>query len=256
MSDRKNPKVVVMGAGMTGILVAIKLKEMGINDFVVLEKCESVGGTWRENTYPGVACDVPSHAYTYSFELNPDWSNHFPSGKEIHQYFQKIFEKYGIDKHTHFNEAVTGCEYNEDTQQWTVTSSQNNTYVADLVFSATGILHQIRLPDIDGLDSFAGATFHTARWDHDVELTGKRVGIIGTGSTAIQAIAGLATLLQPFLPFTSPRAWALAGCEGEIEAAGWQRTPVAASTPLPEPAPLFRKLDDSLVDEEEARLGQ
>ena len=190
-NTRKNPSVVIIGAGMTGLQLVIKLRDIGITDITVLEKTYTIGGTWRENTYPGVACDVPSHAYTYSFEPNPDWSMHFPPGAEIYQYFKKVFYKYGINFVTRFNEAVTSCVYNDSSQKWTVKSSQGNTYEADFLFSATGILHQPMLPDISGIDNFSGAKFHTSRWDHSVDLKGKRVGVIGTGSTATQVISAL-----------------------------------------------------------------
>lgn len=187
-AGRLDPSVVIIGAGMTGILLAIKLKEAGISNITVLEKASTLGGTWRENTYPGVACDVPSHAYTYSFEPNPDWNCRFPSGEEIYQYFKHVFYKYGVDRCTRFNEGVNSCVYSETDQggYWTVKTNQGNTLQADLLFAATGILHQPSLPDIPGRDSFSGPAFHTARWDHSVDLEGKRIGIIGTGSTSAQ----------------------------------------------------------------------
>jgi cation diffusion facilitator CzcD-associated flavoprotein CzcO len=189
MGDRRNPSVVVIGAGMTGLLLVKELRDAGITDVILLEKANTVGGTWRENTYPGVACDVPSHAYTYSFEPNPDWSNFFPAGDEIQAYFEKVFYKYGIDTCTRFNEAVTSCVYTDG--RWIVKTSQDNTYEADILIAATGMLHRPAYPDIPGLDSFAGPAFHTARWDHDVDFKGKRIGVIGTGSTACQVIPEL-----------------------------------------------------------------
>lgn len=188
--------MVVIGAGMTGILLVIKLREAGIRKITLLEKAADLGGTWRENTYPGVACDVPSHAYTYSFEPNPDWNCRFPSGSEIQEYFRHVFKKYEVDKHTRFNEAVNSCRYNDSVEggQWTVTTSQGNTLQADLLFAATGMLHHPVLPDITGLDTFAGPAFHTARWDHSIELEGKRIGIIGTGSTGAQVAPELIKL--------------------------------------------------------------
>ncbi len=190
--DRQNPSVIVIGTGMTGLQLVIKLRDAGITTITVLEKRDGLGGTWRENTYPGVACDVPSHAYTYSFEPNPDWSNYFPSGEEIHNYFTKVFYKYGIDACTRFDEAVTHCSYQSG--RWTVKTSQGNTYVSDLLFCATGILHEPAFPDYPGLDTFEGTMFHTARWDHSVDLKGKRIGVIGVGSTAAQAIPELIDL--------------------------------------------------------------
>ncbi len=189
--DKQNPSVVIIGAGMTGIGLVIKLREAGIRDIVMLEKADSIGGTWRENTYPGVACDVPSHAYTYSFEPNPDWSDFFACGAEIHKYFEKVYYKYGVNHDTHLNEAVTSCVYNDDTETWTVKTSKDNTYEADLLFSAAGILHKPAYPDIEGLDSYQGIAMHSARWDHSVDMKGKRIGVIGTGSSAAQLIPEL-----------------------------------------------------------------
>lgn len=190
--NRRDPSVVVIGAGMTGILLVIKLREAGISNITLLEKKGSIGGTWRENTYPGVACDVPAHAYTYSFEPNPDWSSRFAPGDEIREYFTRVFYKYGVDRCTRFSEAVTGCVYEDG--QWTVRTSQGNAYRADLLFAATGMLHQPVIPDFPGRDSFAGAQFHSARWDHSVELAGKRIGVVGTGSSGTQLIPELVGL--------------------------------------------------------------
>jgi len=188
-NNRQIPSVVIIGAGMTGIGLVIKLKQAGINNITLLEKAETVGGTWRENRYPGVACDVPSHAYTYSFEPNPEWSNFFAYGPEIHDYFKKVYFKYGVDKHTHLNEGVTSCVYQNN--QWTVKTTQNKTYVADFLFSAAGILHKPAYPDINGLNNFGGVAMHTARWDKSIDMKGKRIGVIGTGSTAAQCIPEL-----------------------------------------------------------------
>lgn len=187
--NKKDPSVVIIGAGMTGMLLVIKLREMGITNITLLEKKENVGGTWRENTYPGVACDVPAHAYTYSFAPNPEWSGLIAPGDEIHRYFIKVFEDYEVGKNTRFNEAVTSCVYNDG--EWTVKTSQDNTYKADLVFSATGLLHKPVTPDFPGMDTFKGAKFHSAEWDHNVKLKGRRIGVIGTGSTAAQIIPEL-----------------------------------------------------------------
>ncbi|MAZ89586.1 MAG: monooxygenase [Cellvibrionaceae bacterium] len=188
-TPKRNPSVVIIGAGMTGILLTIKLHEAGITDITILEKKEKIGGTWRENTYPGVACDVPAHLYSYSFEPNPEWSNRYASGDEIQAYFEKVSRKYNVLERVRFNEAVTDAEYSRG--KWTVESSVGNTYEADFLISATGILHHPFKPDFDGQESFKGAMFHTAEWDHSVDLKGKRVGIIGTGSTATQIICEL-----------------------------------------------------------------
>ena len=187
---QRNPTVAVIGAGMTGLLMAIKLRDAGVRDVVVFEKKEELGGTWRENTYPGVACDVPSHMYTYSFEPNPNWSNFFARGPEIKKYFEHVADKYDVRKYIHFNEAVTDAKYQAG--KWFVKTSQAKDYVFDFVISATGILHHPAIPEIEGLDTFKGNKFHTAQWDHSVHTgKGARVGVIGTGSTAAQAIPEL-----------------------------------------------------------------
>jgi len=189
VKQKRNPTVIVIGAGMTGMLMAIRLREAGVEDIVVLEKKDKVGGTWRENTYPGVACDIPAHMYTYSFEPNPEWSHRFARGDEIQDYFERVSRKYGLNSVIHFNEGVTSAHFEDG--QWQVETSQNKRYQADFLISATGILHHPAYPDIEGRERFKGASFHTAEWDHSVKLEGKRIGVIGTGSTACQAIPEL-----------------------------------------------------------------
>lgn len=185
----RKPSVAIIGAGMSGILLAIKLEEAGISDFTILEKKDDLGGTWRENTYPGVACDIPAPMYTYSFEPNTEWKHRFAHGPEILAYFRRIADKYGVRSRIRFNEAVVSCVYERG--QWTVETSQGTRLVVDFVIAATGILHHPAKPDIEGLTSFRGASFHTAEWDHGVDLEKKRIGVIGTGSTAAQVIPEL-----------------------------------------------------------------
>ncbi|TGM43499.1 NAD(P)/FAD-dependent oxidoreductase [Leptospira levettii] len=182
----RDPKVVIIGAGMTGILLAIEFNRIGVKDITILEKKHDLGGTWRENTYPGVACDIPAHMYTYSFAPNPEWSHRFAHGDEIQSYFKRVSDEYKITPQIHFNEAVTEASYQNG--KWTTKTSKGNTYVSDFLISATGILHHPAKPNILGLESFKGNCFHTAEWDHSVNLEGKRIGIIGTGSTAAQVI--------------------------------------------------------------------
>ncbi len=188
-NNKDNPSVLVIGAGMTGIMLVIKLREAGINNVTLLEKKDSVGGTWRENTYPGVACDVPSHAYTYSFAPNPQWSSLFAPGHEIHKYFDRVSKEYSVQDCIRFNEGVTRCDYSNG--KWMVESSRGNRYEVDLLFAATGMLHKPVVPDISGKDSFKGEQFHSAEWDHSTELKGKRIAVIGTGSSAAQLIPEL-----------------------------------------------------------------
>ncbi len=186
---KRTPSVVIIGSGMTGILIYIKLKEAGINDIQLFEKKASVGGTWRENTYPGLTCDIPANFYAYSFAPNPDWTQTFATGEELKRYFEGVSDRYGVTRNINFNEEVIDAWF--DGKKWQVKTSKGTELSADFVFAATGILHKPVKPDIDGLASFNGDCFHTAEWDHSVDLQGKRVGIIGTGSTSAQVCSEL-----------------------------------------------------------------
>jgi cation diffusion facilitator CzcD-associated flavoprotein CzcO len=198
-------RVIVIGAGMAGILSAIKLREAGIGDIVVFEKADRLGGTWRENTYPGIACDVPSHLYSYSFALNPDWSRSFSDGAEIEAYFERVAEEHGVIPLIRFGQEVTGCEWRDG--RWHLSTAAGTEDEADVVIAATGVLHHPRYPDIDGLEDFAGACFHSARWDHDVTLDGARVGVIGTGSTAVQITGALVDRVAHLSLFQRTAQW-------------------------------------------------
>lgn len=186
---KRKPKVAVIGAGMSGMLAAIKLRERGVEDIVILEKADRVGGTWRDNTYPGLSCDVPAHMYTYTFEPNPEWSHRYAHGGEIYKYFENVADKYDLKKHIRFNSEVTSARYERG--KWFLKTVDGELHIVDIVIGATGVLHHPRYPDIEGLDTFAGDMFHTARWNHDIDLAGKKVGIIGTGSTATQIVPSI-----------------------------------------------------------------
>ncbi len=182
-------RVVIIGAGMSGILAAIKLQEADIDDFTIYEKADRLGGTWRENTYAGVACDVPSHLYSYSFAQNPDWSHRFSPGAEIQAYFEDVAHEYRVDRRIQYGKEISRCRF--EGGRWQIETSDGTTDQADFVIAATGVLHHPAYPDIEGLDTFEGVQFHSARWNHDVPLAGKRVGVVGTGSTAIQITSAL-----------------------------------------------------------------
>lgn len=210
MTDERQgdePRFAIIGAGMAGILSAIKLTEAGLTDFTVYEKGDELGGTWRENTYPGVACDVPSHLYSYSFDLNPDWSHRFAGGDEIRAYFERCARQHDVEKYVRLGDPVTALEYVDG--RWNVTTAAGVTDRVDVVIAATGVLHHPRYPDIEGLDRFEGAMFHSARWDHDVELDGARVGIIGTGSTAVQITGAIADRVGHLDLFQRTPQWVL-----------------------------------------------
>lgn len=190
MSTNRELRVVIVGAGMAGILAAVKLREAGIENIVVYEKADRIGGTWRENTYPGLTCDVPAHSYTYSFEPSPDWSSYLAPGGEIQAYFERVVKKYGLGEVIRFNQELARCEFSEG--QWHLEMKNGLKDSADFVIAATGVLHYINYPDIPGLASFRGALMHSAKWDHSVPLEGKRIGIIGNGSTGVQIVSALA----------------------------------------------------------------
>lgn len=182
---------LIVGAGFGGLCAAIKLDESGERDFVVIEKDSDVGGTWHINTYPGAECDVPSQLYSYSFALNPDWSKVYSPQQEIWAYTKRVAEQAGVLDRFVFDTAVQDAHWDAEQQRWLVATT-NGTYAARTLISASGGLSEPSLPDIEGIESFAGATFHTARWDHDVDLAGKRVAVIGTGASAIQLVPEVA----------------------------------------------------------------
>lgn len=200
-------RFIVIGAGMSGILSAIRLKEAGQTDFVVYEKGSSIGGTWRENRYPGLTCDVPAHCYTYSFAPHADWSAFYAPGPEIKAYFEKVIDDFAVRDFIRLNHEVTACEW--DGSRWQVTLADGTRDSADIVIAASGVLHHINDPAIPGKESFAGAMFHSARWDDRVALEGKRIGIIGNGSTGVQIVTALADVASALVHFQRSPQWVM-----------------------------------------------
>jgi cation diffusion facilitator CzcD-associated flavoprotein CzcO len=198
----------VIGAGMAGVLAAIKLKQRG-EDFTVFEKAAKIGGTWRENRYPGLTCDVPAHAYTYSFEPYAEWQAFYATGAEIQTYFEQVVAKYGIGPHIRFNAEVTAVEWDEASAQWTVTTVDGQSEQFDTVIAASGVLHHPRLPEIEGLESFEGPAFHTARWDDSAPIEGARVGLIGSGSTGIQIVTAINKVVDKLVHFQRSPQWVM-----------------------------------------------
>ncbi len=203
----RTPDVVIIGAGMSGILSAVRLHEAGIDSYTVYEKAASVGGTWRDNTYPGLSCDVPAHMYTYSFESNPDFSHRFAMGPEIRQYFERVAKEYDVLPKVKFNKELVSAKYVDN--KWHMKTQDGDEVIADIVISACGVLHHPYTPGIEGLDTFAGTKFHTGRWDHGVDLAGKKVGIIGTGSTSVQVIPAIIDKVGHLSVFQRTPQWIL-----------------------------------------------
>jgi cation diffusion facilitator CzcD-associated flavoprotein CzcO len=202
--------VLVIGAGFAGLCMAIKLQEHDEPDFLVVERGPDVGGTWRDNTYPGAACDVPSQLYSFSFARNPSWSRSFSPQPEIQSYIQRVAERSGVLDRFRFGTELEEARWDETAQLWHVRTSAGE-LTADVVVSAAGALSDPRLPDIDGIDGFEGTVFHSARWDHAQDLTGRRVAVIGTGASAIQIVPEIAEqaahldVYQRTAPWVMPR---------------------------------------------------
>jgi len=198
---------VVVGAGFSGIATGIHLRRAGIHRFVILEKGAGVGGTWRENTYPGAACDVPSHLYSFSFEPNPSWSRAYGTQAEILAYLERCATRYGLRSHLRFGTEVTGAAFDEARARWTVTTRDGDTYRARALVLGNGALHVPAYPDIPGLDRFAGPRFHSATWDHGADLAGKRIGVVGTGASTIQFVPEIAPAAARLHVFQRTAPW-------------------------------------------------
>ncbi len=184
--------VLIVGAGFGGIGLAIRLDKAGISDFLILEKTGDVGGTWRDNSYPGAACDVPSHLYSFSFEPRAEWSSRYSPQAEIHDYIRHCATKYHLNPRIHFDTEISLAEFDEDSGLWHVTTTDGRQYRARSLVTACGQLNRPVYPSIPGLDTFAGEAFHSARWRHDIDLEGKEVAVIGTGASAIQFVPQIA----------------------------------------------------------------
>ncbi len=200
--------VLVIGAGFYGLLMGIKLLAAGITNFVICDKADSIGGTWRDNRYPGVGCDIPSQQYCYSFALNPDWSHRFSPGAEIRQYLEDVADRFQLRPHLRWGHEVVATVWTGD--GWQVTFASGATWHATIIVAATGVLHHPAYPNIPGLEQFAGPVIHTARWKNDVTLDGKRIGIIGTGTSAAQVIPAIVDRVARLTVFQRTPNWVIA----------------------------------------------
>jgi cation diffusion facilitator CzcD-associated flavoprotein CzcO len=201
-------RVAIVGAGFSGLGMAIRLEQAGMHDFVVLERRADVGGTWYDNSYPGCQCDVPSHLYSFSFEPNPDWSRTFSCQPEIWAYLRRCAERHGLIDHIRFDHELLGAAWCEDERRWRLETSRGP-LAAEVVISAVGGLSEPSTPALEGLDRFQGASFHTAQWDHEHELAGERVAVIGTGASAIQVIPKIQPRVGRLRVFQRTPPWVL-----------------------------------------------
>ena len=208
--DRTHHDVIVIGTGFAGLGMAIKLKASRNDDFVVLEQADGVGGTWRANTYPGCACDVQSHLYSFSFEPNPEWSRMFARQPEIRAYLEHCTDKYGVRPHIRFNSAVTGARFDQAEKIWHVEVNGGETvHTARVVVAGFGPLSRPEYPQIEGIESFEGEAFHSAEWREEIDLRGKRVAVVGTGASAIQFVPEIAGEVAQLHLFQRTPPWVL-----------------------------------------------
>jgi len=199
-------RVAIIGAGLGGIGAGIRLRGAGVTDFVILERAASVGGTWRDNTYPGCACDIPSHLYSFSFAPNPDWSHSFSRQPEIWRYLEDVTDRYHLRRHLAFGTEVIRADWEAAPARWRLRTSRGE-ITADVVICAPGPLSEPSLPDVPGLASFSGEVFHSARWNHDFDLAGQRVAVIGTGASSIQIVPEIQPVVQRLVLFQRTPAW-------------------------------------------------
>ena len=204
----RDTQVLVIGAGVSGMAVVVALRKRGITDFTIIEAGSEVGGTWRDNTYPGCGCDVPSLLYSFSFEQNPNWTRTFAKQPEIQAYVRGVAKKHGIDQILRSGVEATASTWDEQQQRWIVQTSEG-VYRAQFIVGATGPLQHVKIPDIPGLDSFTGEIFHSAQWNHDYDLTGKRVAVVGTGASAIQIVPTIQPLVSKLVLLQRTPSWVL-----------------------------------------------
>ncbi|MBJ7329860.1 MAG: NAD(P)/FAD-dependent oxidoreductase [Solirubrobacteraceae bacterium] len=219
MSSQTSPdhEVIVIGAGFSGIGAGIKLDQAGFHDYVILEAGDGVGGAWHWNTYPGVAVDIPSFSYQFSFETRADWSRVYAPGNELKAYAEDLVDKYHLRPKLRFGHRVEKADFDEEHDLWTLTTTEGKTITGRYMVGATGVFTDPRKPDIPGVDDFAGISMHTARWDHDVDLKGKKVAIIGTGASAVQVIPSIAPEVEHLTVFQRTPIWCMPKPDAPIE---------------------------------------
>ncbi|MBO6505536.1 MAG: NAD(P)/FAD-dependent oxidoreductase [Kordiimonadaceae bacterium] len=201
-----SPTIAIIGAGFSGLCMGIKLKEAGITSFRIFEKANKVGGTWRENTYPGVACDVPSHLYCFSFAPNPDWTKHYSGGAEIQAYIEKCSADHGMEDHLEFGEQLVSANFEDG---WNLEFASGRKEKVDFLINGIGGLHVPRWPELEGMDEFAEKAFHSAHWDHEHDLTGRNVAVVGTAASALQLIPEIVDKVKSLTVFQRTPNWVM-----------------------------------------------
>ena len=218
MAGTRIHDTLIVGAGFSGLGAAVKLRQAGVDDVVIVERSDRVGGTWRDNTYPGVACDIPTMLYSFSFADNPTWSRMYPSGAEIHAHIEELTDRHGLRPLIRFGTEITGLTFDERTGVWTATTKGRKHFAARTVVLAAGPLADHRLPDIRGIDTYRGRTIHSAAWDHDFDATGKRIAVIGTGASAVQIVPELVKTAAFVKVFQRTPGWVLPRPDVEMPA--------------------------------------
>jgi cation diffusion facilitator CzcD-associated flavoprotein CzcO len=219
MAVPSHTHVAIVGAGFSGLCMAIRLKQEGIEDFVVLERADEVGGTWRDNTYPGCQCDIPSTLYSFSFAPNPDWSRFYPLQSEIRDYLNRCARDFGVLPHIEFGHEVIDAGWDEDAHRWRLETSGGASLTADVLVGGMGGLSTPTAPDIAGLEDFQGIVFHSAEWDHGHDLTGERVAVIGTGASAVQFVPMIQPQVGRLHLFQRTPAWVMPDMDRRITGA-------------------------------------
>ena len=225
------PRIAIIGAGFAGVGMAIRLLKAGIDSFVIYERSDRIGGTWRENDYPGAGCDIPSFLYSFSFEYKVRWSRVYAEQREILQYLEDCVAKYGLTRHLRFDTNVVHGKFDASRDHWVLRTDDGTELVADVVLSAVGQLNTPKLPDIEGMSDFGGTAFHSARWRHDHDLKGRRVAIVGCGASAIQFTPHVARLAEHLTVLQRTASWIIPALPGNRRYRGWERW-AASHVPL------------------------
>ena len=207
MTTVKKYKVIIVGSGFSGLCMGIKLKQAGIHDFAILEKAEDLGGTWRENTYPGAECDIPSALYSFSFEHNADWEYKWSGQRQILKYQHDTANKHGLNQHLVYRQKVTAATFDEGLKSWIIETDTGDQYQAQHFVTAVGQLHHPSIPEFEGSELYEGERFHSAQWNHDVDLSGKRIGVIGNAASALQFIPEIAPAAKHITVFQRSPNW-------------------------------------------------